>query len=167
MNIPLGDTDAVTWIDNGQSYDLDYLILNGVTVWEKIIPFTATTTWTQSTAAIQYTISGPRIGEFTKWSVTATRRSDGHTGGETFITDGSVTFGGILEPSYDGIWDFVYKGYIGSSLRGTQSNSLTIEVVDGVGLRTELEQDTNGDGVTNAFDYEWVRSEADEYIATE
>ena len=52
------------------------------------------------------------------------------------------------------------------SVFATCRNSAT-EVVDGVGLRTELEQDTNGDGVVNTLDYEWVKTESDEYVATE
>lgn len=126
MNIPLGDTNSVKWVDGGVTYDLDYLVLDGVTIWEKVIEFTATATYDPITKVVQYAISGDRVDEFTKWSYQAVRQSDGLDTGQVFVLDGLTKNSGTLGVAEDGTWDVTFNGYIGDDVRGTQTATVTV-----------------------------------------
>lgn len=127
MNIPLGDTNFVKWIDGGTTYDLDYLVLNGNTIWEKVITFTGTATYSPINKNVEYSISGDRVGEFTKWSYQAVRQGDGSDTGEVFVTGGALlTSSGVLGEAQDGIWDVTFKGYIDGTVRGTATATVTV-----------------------------------------
>lgn len=126
MNIPLGDTNSVKWVDGGATYDLDYLVLNGATIWEKVIEFTATATYDPITKVVQYAISGDRVGELSKWSYQAVRQSDGLDTGQVFVLDGLTRNSGTLGVAEDGTWDVTFNGYIGDDVRGTQTATVTI-----------------------------------------
>ena len=127
MNIPLGDTNFVKWIDGGTTYDLNYLVLNGTTIWEKVITFTGTATYNPVNKNVEYSISGDRVGEFTKWSYQAVRQGDGLDTGEVFVTGGALlTSSGVLGEAQDGTWDVTFKGYIDSAVRGTATATVTV-----------------------------------------
>lgn len=128
MNIPLGDTNFVKWIDGGTTYDLDYLVLNGVTIWEKVIEFTPSATFDSSTNKVVYAISGDRVGEFTKWSYRAISREDGADTGEIFVNSGLTFESPTLTSQQNGIWDVTFYGYIGDSIRGTETTTVTVEI---------------------------------------
>lgn len=127
MNIPLGDTSFVKWIDGGTTYDLNYLVLNGTTIWEKVITFTGTATYSPINKNVEYSISGDRVGEFTKWSYQAVRQGDGSDTGEVFVTGGALlTSSGVLGVDQDGTWDVTFKGYVDDTVRGTTTATVTV-----------------------------------------
>lgn len=160
LNIDLGDTNSVNWVDGGQTHDLNYLILNGVTIWEKVINFTGTATYDPISKEVTYQISGDRIGDFTKWSVQAVRQSDNNDGGEVFITDGSTSYSGVVGVNSDGTWDVTFKGYIGDDVRGTTTD--TVSVATPFIEITSIEAIGDDSGVTNA-----ITTENSEYLLTE
>ena len=126
MIIPLGETATVQWVDNGQVYDLDSLVLNGTTIWIRTIDFTASVDYSPITKQVTYSISGSRIGLATKWSVQGTRREDNLEGEELFVTDGSSSLSIVAGSDLDGTWDVVFKLYIGDDVRGQGTDYVTI-----------------------------------------
>lgn len=127
MNIPLGDTNFVKWIDGGTTYDLNFLVLNGTTIWTKNIQFTGTSTYDPTDKVVEYVISGDRVGEFTKWSYQAVRQGDGSDTGEVFVTGGALlTASGVLGVDQDGTWNVTYKGYIDNDVMGTTTSTVVV-----------------------------------------
>ena len=165
LNIDLGDTNSVNWVDGGQTHDLDYLILNGVTIWEKIIQFTGTATYDPITKEVTYQISGDRIDGFTKWSVQAIRQSDNNDGGEVFITDGSTSYSGVVGVDSDGTWDVTFKGYIGDDVRGTTTDTVSVATPFIEITSVELLVPTN-DGILTEVG-EFLTTESGEYLEQE
>ena len=126
LSVPLGETQAVKWITGGVEADLDKLVLDGVTIWEKIIEFTGTATYVPQDKLVEYEISGDRVNLFTKWSYQAVRQSDGSDTGEVFVT-GLLKWGSPpLGVAQDGTWDVTFKGYIGDSVRGSTTDTTVV-----------------------------------------
>lgn len=165
LNIDLGDTNSVKWVDGGQTHDLDYLILNGVTIWEKVINLTGSATYDPITKEITYQISGDRIGNFTKWSIQAVRQSDSNDGGEVFITDGSTSYSGVVGVSEDGTWDVAFKGYIGDNVRGTATSTVIVATPFIEITSVEVIVPTNNGILTEVG--EFITTELGEYLEQE
>lgn len=162
MNVSLGDTSLVQWVDGGQTHELDHLILNGVTIWSRIVELTGTATYSPITKIVTYQISG-EIYDLTKWSHQAIRQEDNYDAGEVFSNieiNGTTVESPILGVGEDGTWDVTFRGYHGDTLRGTATATVTvatpfIEI-------TSIEAIVNDSGVTNA-----ITTENSEYLLTE
>ena len=133
MNVPLGDTNSVKWVDGGQTHELDHLILNGVTIWSRIVELTGTATYSPITKTVTYQISG-EIYDLTKWSYQAIRQEDSYDAGEVFSdivsgppeVNGTIVESPLLGVGEDGTWDVTFRGYDGDTLRGTATATVTV-----------------------------------------
>jgi len=134
LNVPLGDTQEVRWVDGlGGNYDLEKLVIDGVTVWQKIREITGTATYDPITRKVTYQITGDIAG-FTKWSYQAIRQGDSYDTGEvvTNITsgppevNGTIVLSNVLDVSDDGTWDVAFRGYEGNTLRGEATTTATV-----------------------------------------
>lgn len=134
LNVPLGDTQEVRWVDGlGGNYDLEKLVIDGVTVWQKIREITGTATYDPITRKVTYQITGDIAG-FTKWSYQAIRQGDSYDTGEvvTNITsgppevNGTIVLSNVLDVSDDGTWDVAFRGYEGNTLRGESTTTATV-----------------------------------------
>ncbi len=103
MNVDLGSTKEVKWVDGQNNYDLDKLVLDGVTIWQKMFEVTGTATYDPITRIVTYQISGD-IATLTSWSYEAIRQ-------DSYANYLSVN--GDLQSYYDdsnNTWDYDQNG---------------------------------------------------------
>ncbi len=123
MNIPLGDTEAVKWIDGSNTYDLEKLVLNGTTIWELALDITGTAAYSPISRTISMDVT---LGDLDSWSWRAQKFGGGGDTGENAVSGVPYAESSEFGVSDDGTWTVTFKGFLNGTLRSTDTASVVV-----------------------------------------
>jgi hypothetical protein len=123
MNIPLGVTEAVKWIDGSNTYDLEKLVLNGTTIWELATDITGTAAYNPISRTISMDVT---LGNLDSWSWRAQKFGGGGDTGENAVSGVPYAESSEFGVSDDGTWTVTFKGFKNGTHRSTHQVSVIV-----------------------------------------